>query len=65
VTVLGREQAIAGTYIGEVSRLSIGDLRATWTSLATSSAQHTSILFGFTFPNDPSAQVQTAVVRGL
>jgi len=45
-TVVGAEQRARDAYIPEIPKLTIGDLRATWTSLATSAAQHISVLEG-------------------
>ena len=44
--VVGAEQRASDAYIPEIPKLTIGDLRATWTSLATSAAQHISVLEG-------------------
>jgi hypothetical protein len=42
--VIGIEQATSRDYIAQIPKLTIGDLRATWTSLATSAAQHITVL---------------------
>jgi hypothetical protein len=44
--VIGIEQGTSRDYISQIPKLTIGDLRATWTSLATSAAQHITVLEG-------------------
>ena len=44
--VIGAEQRASDAYIPEIPKLTIGDLRATWTSIATSATQHISVLQG-------------------
>jgi hypothetical protein len=55
------ENLAARAYIEEIPKLTIGDLRSTWTSLSTSSAQHQSVLLGIVFPGRPARQVPTAL----
>ncbi len=44
--VAGLEASKSGDYISEIPELTIGDLRATWTSLAMSASQHITVLEG-------------------
>jgi hypothetical protein len=42
--VIGIEEGTSRDYVGEIPKLTIGDLRATWTSLATAASQHITVL---------------------
>jgi hypothetical protein len=51
-----------GAYLAAIPKLTIGDLRATWTSLVTSEAEHESVLIGFKSPGRPELQAPAALV---
>lgn len=58
------EQMAIYSYIAAVPRLTIGELRSTFTSIATAEAEHTSVLRGIEFPGDPAKQSPVAFVTG-
>lgn len=58
------EQMAIYSYIDAVPRLTIGDLRSTFASIATSEAEHASLLSGVESANDPAKQVPAAFVAG-
>ncbi len=59
------EQMAIYFYIDAIHSLTIGDLRATFTTLATSAAEHDSVLAGIGSPGvDPAKQVPSAFVSG-
>jgi ferritin-like protein len=57
------QQAIA-SYLVAIPKLTIGDLRATWTSLVTSEAEHGSVITGFGKPGDLDAQSPAPLIIG-
>ncbi|MFN2612541.1 MAG: ferritin-like domain-containing protein [Solirubrobacterales bacterium] len=58
------EQMAIYSYISAVPRLTIGDLRSTFASIATAEAEHASLLAGVEFADDPARQVPAAFVTG-
>jgi ferritin-like protein len=56
------EAKAISAYLAAIPKLTIGDLRATWTSLVTSEAEHGSVLTGFKSPGRPELQAPTALV---
>lgn len=58
------EQMAIFFYIDAVPKLTIGDLRATFASLATSEAEHDAVLSGIVAGGDPAKQVPSAFVPG-
>lgn len=58
------EQAAIFAYVDAVPRLTNGDLRGTFSSLATNEAQHSSVLIWVQTDNDPVKQAPDAFVTG-
>jgi rubrerythrin len=58
------ENAALFAYHDAVPRLTNGDLRGTFTSLATNEAQHDAVLVGLQSGNDPARQAPSAVSHG-
>jgi Ferritin-like domain len=58
------EQMAIYIYITAVPRLTIGDLRATFASIATAEAEHSSVITGLESGPDPAKQSPTALVTG-
>jgi rubrerythrin len=61
----GLESAAIFAYVDAVPRLTNGDLRGTFSSLATNEAEHDSVLVGLQTGNDPSRQAPGATVPGV
>jgi rubrerythrin len=58
------ENAAIFAYVDAVSRLTNGDLRGTFCSLATDEAEHGAVLVGLGTGNDPAKQSPSAFVTG-
>jgi ferritin-like protein len=56
-------KAIA-VYLAAIPKLTIGDLRATWTSMLTSEAEHEAVLAGFERPGDRALQAPSPLTAG-
>ena len=64
VLAMKLENYSVAAYIAAIPKLTISDLRSTWTSLATASAEHIAVLIGLTSPGDPQKQSPAALVTG-
>jgi rubrerythrin len=58
------ENAAIFAYVDAVARLTNGDLRGTFCSLATDEAEHTAVVIGLQTGNDPARQSPQAFVTG-
>ena len=58
------ENAAIFAYVDAVARLTNGDLRGTFCSLATDEAEHVAVLIGLETGNDPAKQSPAAFVTG-
>lgn len=58
------EQMAIYSYVTGVPRLTIGDLRGTFASIATAEAEHASVLTGVESGSDPATQAPAAFVTG-
>jgi rubrerythrin len=59
------ENAAIFAYVGAVSRLTNGDLRGTFCSLATDEAEHASVVIGIQTGSDAAKQAPAAFVSGI